>query len=90
MRRPTAAIISSVRSSRCSGLGAEHAGVGVAVEQAERDLVEGGLDRRDLSEDVDAVAVLLDHLLDAADLPSIRARRACSWGLRRLVALAGS
>ena len=40
----------------------------VLVEQAERDLVERGLDRADLGQDVDAVAVVLDHPLDAADL----------------------
>ena len=36
--------------------------------QAEGDLVEGGLDRADLREDVDAVAVLLDHAFHAANL----------------------
>ena len=47
---------------------ADHAVAGVVVHEAERDLVERGLDRGDLRQDVDAVAVLLDHLLDAADL----------------------
>ena len=42
---------------------------GVVVHQAERDLVERSLDRRDLGQHVDAVAVLVDHVLDAADLP---------------------
>jgi hypothetical protein len=46
-----------------------HAVSGVAVEQAEADLVQGGLNGRDLGKDVDAVPVVLDHLLDAADLP---------------------
>ena len=41
---------------------------GMIVEQAEGDLVERGLDRGDLGEDVDAVAVLLHHPLDAAHL----------------------
>jgi hypothetical protein len=42
--------------------------VGVVVEQAQRDLVERRLHSGDLGEDVDAVAVLVDHPLDAADL----------------------
>ena len=50
------------------GLGADHARVRVAVEQAERDLVERGLRGADLGEDVDAVAVVVDHPLDPADL----------------------
>ena len=45
-----------------------HAVPGVPVEQAEGDLVEGGLDGRDLGEHVDAVAVVVDHFLDAAHL----------------------
>ena len=49
-------------------LGAHDAMARVVVEQAERDLVERGLDRADLGEHVDAVAVVLDHALDAADL----------------------
>ena len=48
---------------------ADDAMVGVVLEQAERDLVERGLHGRDLGDDVDAVAVLVDHLLDAAHLP---------------------
>ena len=48
--------------------GTDHAGLGVPVEQAERHLVERGLRRRDLREDVDAVAVVLDHPFDPADL----------------------
>src|SRR4051812_22929216 len=40
----------------------------MVVEEAERNLVERGLDRGDLREDVDAVAVRLDHALHAADL----------------------
>jgi hypothetical protein len=40
----------------------------VAVEQPQRHLVEGGLDGRDLGDDVDAVLVLVDHVGHAADL----------------------
>jgi hypothetical protein len=40
----------------------------MVLEQAQGDLVEGGLDRRDLGDDVDAVALILDHPLDPADL----------------------
>src|SRR4051794_20636518 len=40
----------------------------VVVEQPQRDLVERGLDRGDLGQHIDAVAVLVDHALDAADL----------------------
>jgi hypothetical protein len=50
------------------GLGAEHAVPRMAVEEAERDLLEGALDGADLRDDVDAVAVFLDHALHAADL----------------------
>src|SRR5512133_1149409 len=49
-------------------LGAHHAVARVVVEQAERDLVERGAHGADLGEDVDAVAIVLDHALDAADL----------------------
>jgi len=48
--------------------GAEDAVLRVIVEEPERDLVERGLHGRDLRQDVDAVAVVLDHALDAADL----------------------
>src|SRR5207302_6207922 len=48
--------------------GAHHAVAGVVVDQAEGDLVERRLDGRDLREDVDAVALVLDHSLDPADL----------------------
>lgn len=40
----------------------------VIVEQAEGDIFECPGDCGDLSEDVDAVAVLVDHPIDAADL----------------------
>jgi hypothetical protein len=38
------------------------------VEQPERDLVQRGLDRGDLRQDVDAVPVVVDHAFNAADL----------------------
>ena len=53
---------------------------------AERDLVERGLDRGDLGEDVDAVAVLVDHPLDAADLSLDAAQALGELVLRRGVA----
>jgi hypothetical protein len=40
----------------------------VLVEQAECDLVQRGLDCADLGDDVDAVAVVVDHLLDPPHL----------------------
>ena len=49
-------------------LAGAHAVADVVVEEAEGDLVEGGLGGLDLGEDVDAVAVLLHHPRDAADL----------------------
>src|SRR5579884_1532773 len=48
--------------------GTDHARVRVAVEEPERHLVECGLGGADLGEDVDAVAVVLDHPFDPADL----------------------
>ena len=50
------------------GVGADDAMVGVVVEQPERHLVQRRARGRDLREHVDAVAVLLDHALDPADL----------------------
>src|SRR5207249_421596 len=50
------------------GLRAHDAVLGMVVKQAKRDLVERGLDRGDLREHVDAVAVVADHSLHAADL----------------------
>ena len=47
---------------------AHDAVVRVVVEQAEGHLVERGLSSADLRQDVDAVAVVLDHPLDAAHL----------------------
>src|SRR5262245_51409133 len=49
-------------------LGAEDAVPRVAVEKPEGDLLERGLDCADLGHDLDAVAVLFDHSLHAADL----------------------
>src|SRR5438093_8677139 len=42
--------------------------VDVRIEDLEREAVERGADGGDLREDVDAVAVVLDHPLDAAHL----------------------
>src|SRR3712207_8707830 len=44
-----------------AGVPADDAVGGVVVEQPERDLVERRLDRRDLRDDVDAVAVVVDQ-----------------------------
>jgi len=38
--------------------GTHHARMGVTVEQPKGDLVEGGLNRRDLGQDIDAVPLL--------------------------------
>jgi uncharacterized membrane protein YraQ (UPF0718 family)/YHS domain-containing protein len=51
-----------------SVLGGGDAVVSMRVEQAEGDFVQGGLGGGDLGEDVDAVAILDDHALHAADL----------------------
>src|SRR6266511_651567 len=51
------------------GQRARHAVPHVVVEDLERQRLEGGIHRGDLRDDVDAVAVVLDHPLDAADLP---------------------
>src|SRR5882724_236568 len=53
----------------CLRLGVHQAGADVILDQADGHLVQRRLDGRDLLQDVDAVAVLLDHPLDAADLP---------------------
>lgn len=42
--------------------------VDVVGEDLERDRLERRVDSRDLGEDIDAVAVAVDHLLDSADL----------------------
>jgi uncharacterized membrane protein YraQ (UPF0718 family)/YHS domain-containing protein len=49
-------------------IGADHTVMGVAVEEAECHLVEGSLSSADLGQDVDAVAVLLNHAFDAPNL----------------------
>ena len=46
----------------------DHAGLDVLREQFLVEGIECRLDGADLCEDIDAVAVLLDHLADAADL----------------------
>src|SRR5215207_1600050 len=48
--------------------GVAHAVAQVVVQQQHRDPAQGGVDRRDLGEDVDAVGVLVDQPLQAADL----------------------
>ena len=51
------------------GSGADHAMMGVIVQQPERDLVQRRLGGADLGKDVDAIPIVLDHLLDPANLP---------------------
>lgn len=46
----------------------DHTGVSMAVQEAEGHLVESRLGGADLGQDVDAVAIVLDHALDPADL----------------------
>src|SRR3954453_23074360 len=53
---------------RLGRLLADQAVAGVPIQEPERDLVERRLDRADLRQHVDAVAVLFDHARDAADL----------------------
>ncbi len=50
------------------GCGVDHAVGNVVFDQAEADLVQGGVDRRDLREDVDAVFFLVNHAGDPAHL----------------------
>src|SRR5688572_3998846 len=52
----------------CAGLRAHHAVAGVVAEQREGHAIERRLDRGDMSEDVDAVALIVDHALEPADL----------------------
>ncbi len=70
------------------GGGADDAVVRMVVEQAERDLVQRRLSGADLGEDVDAVAVVGDHPLDAADLPLHPAKAREQLVLGRAVAAA--
>ena len=69
MSRPTAAISSSVRASLQLGLAADHAVCAWPSSRPSATLSSAACDRRDLGQDVDAVAILLDHPLDAAHLP---------------------
>ena len=90
MSRPTAAISSSVFSSRSAAeRGAEHAVVRMVVEEPERDLVERRLSGADLGEDVDAVAVVAHHALDPADLTLDAAQPRQQLVLGRCVAAGG-
>ena len=41
----------------------------VVLQQAEGHILQGGVDRGDLREDVDAVLLLIDHPVDTAGLP---------------------
>ena len=66
-----------------------HARARVSVEKPERDLVQGRLDGGDLREHVYAVAIILDHLLDAAHLPSDTSEAREQLVLCGLVAPAG-
>ena len=72
-------------------LGPRHAMARVVVEQPERHLVQRGLDRADLGEHVDAVAVIANHALHPAHLPLDPAQALLELVLRRGVsARAGS
>lgn len=51
-----------------SGWSSNYAVVSVVGQQAERDLVKSTLDCRDLGDYVDAVSIVVDHLLQAAYL----------------------
>src|SRR5829696_509687 len=62
----TALLRCDVRVARLEG--ARDAVVHVLVEDLERDALEGSRGGRDLGEDVDAVALVLDHPLDPAHL----------------------
>jgi len=57
----------------------DHAVQDMILEDAERDLVDRGLDRRDLLQDVDAVAMVVDILEIPRTWPSMRRRRLMSW-----------
>jgi hypothetical protein len=52
----------------------------VAVEQTQRDLVQGGLDGSDLHKNVRTRPLIVDHPLDTADLSfAMRRSRFWSW-----------
>ena len=61
----------------------------MVVEEPQRDLVERGLYRGNLGEHVDAVAVLVDHPLNAADLSLDAAQALVELVLRGGVAAGG-
>jgi len=50
------------------GLTADHAVVGVIFQKPEGNLVKGSLYRSDLGHDIDAVTIILEHSLNAANL----------------------
>jgi hypothetical protein len=55
--------------ARLCAIGARHADACVPVQKPESDLVERRVDRGDLRDDVDAVAIVLDHPGDPVHLP---------------------
>src|SRR5260221_11186957 len=57
-------------------------------KELQRDLVEGSLDRGDLGDDVNAVAILFDHPLDATYL-TLNPTQALQHGLLVLAVAAG-
>ena len=65
----SSAVFSSAAALVTRGDRVAHAVGDVILEQLRADLLERGLDGRDLGQDVDAVAILVDHPLDAAHLP---------------------
>ena len=77
MANYTAADVKKLRDATGAGMMAAKK----ALEETEGDFVEGGLGGLDLGEDVDAVAVLLHHPGDAADL----ALDACEPGQQLLL-----
>ncbi len=48
----------------------DHAALNVTAQKLNAERIERGSNRRDLIEDIDAVTVVGDHLLDAANLTS--------------------
>jgi hypothetical protein len=46
-----------------------HADADVSIDESERDLLERRLRRRYLGDHIDAVAILIDHACDPAELP---------------------
>lgn len=70
-------------------VGTDHTVVSVVVEQSQGDLVKRGVDCGQLGQDVDAVAIVLDHALDAADLSLDPAQALEELVLARRVAARG-